>query len=109
MYSIGTKMQTAHKDHDGEGQWITVTLGLDLDFAKKNKQEPRFTITGESRLGAGCIHDEIHEHFPRYRNIIRWHHCGLETGPMHYIANALYWWGQTEKMSNSTQVTWTNL
>ena len=72
--------------------------GFDTKFAKKHNQEPHFSITGEgksvnSRGGDGYFgtcHDKIVELLPKLKPLVRWHLCGMETGPMHYIENALY-------------------
>lgn len=59
-----------------------------------------FSITGEvydrhSRLDmCGCLHDTIAVNFPQLAPFIKWHLCSTD-GPMHYIANALYWAGQS--------------
>lgn len=44
---------------------------------------------GPDAIAAGCIHEEIAKHFPEVADILKWHLCG-ETGPMHYVANAVY-------------------
>ena len=55
-----------------------------------------FTVTGEIfRPGArdieagGCIHEDIAKHFPTLAHLIKWHLCDV-SGPMHYIANAVF-------------------
>jgi hypothetical protein len=54
-----------------------------------------FSITGEmrnSRYGgatSGCIHKEISEAFPELAPFIKWHLCSTD-GPLHYIANTVY-------------------
>lgn len=41
-------------------------------------------------LGAvGCQHDLVTEHFPELAPAINWHLCSTD-GPMHYIANTVY-------------------
>ena len=39
----------------------------------------------------GCIHEEISKHFPDLAPYVRWHLTGWD-GPMHYEANASFWW-----------------
>lgn len=56
-----------------------------------------FSITAEiSRHGVveccGCCHDEVAKYFPELAPFLKWHLCGTD-GPMHYLANALYWAG----------------
>jgi hypothetical protein len=38
----------------------------------------------------GCLHNDIAKHFPELTPAIKWHLCSSD-GPMHYIANTLYW------------------
>lgn len=60
---------------------------------------PYFAITADMRnsLGreeaCGCLHDEICLAIPELRPYIKWHLTGLE-GPMHYEANAVFYWQQ---------------
>lgn len=53
-----------------------------------------FSITVSSKAQyrnsfGGCMHDEIRKVFPEYRHLIKWHLVSVD-GPMHYIANTLY-------------------
>jgi hypothetical protein len=68
---------------------------------KIGDQEPYFAITGETRAlhrtrwvddSAGAIHDEIAKHIPKLAPFIKWHLVSYKGGPMHYLANAGYWW-----------------
>jgi hypothetical protein len=38
----------------------------------------------------GCQHDLIREHFPALADVIKWHLTSAD-GPMHYVANTVYW------------------
>ena len=54
-----------------------------------------FAITGDIRRGrneiaGGMLHDEIAEAFPELAPYLKWHLCSSD-GPMHYIANTVYW------------------
>jgi len=83
---------------------LVVTYGFNLEFAKRNNQEPHFSITGviherrpsggfyKEPLTCGCIHDEIVKAWPESEALIRWHLCAPKSGPMHYVANARYWY-----------------
>jgi hypothetical protein len=42
----------------------------------------------------GCLHPEIAKHFPELAPLIPYHLCSTD-GPMHYIANTLYWLGKS--------------
>lgn len=57
-----------------------------------------FSITAETRYKGredsfGCLHDEIKEFFPEFAYLIPWHLCAVD-GPLHYIANTIYWMEQ---------------
>lgn len=65
-------------------------------------QDPYFSVTADvderngPRFGwrnaaGGCMHELVAEHFPKLAPFIKWH-LATEFGPMHYIANGLYWW-----------------
>ena len=58
-----------------------------------------FAVTGtiEIRAGnrwkfdnGGCIHEEIAKHFPELAGCLKWHLTSTD-GPLHYVANSLYW------------------
>jgi hypothetical protein len=53
----------------------------------------------------GCQHEAIAKHFPELVPLIRWH-LMFTDGPMHYIANARYWWDIAQgKISNHSPTT----
>lgn len=99
---------TPWKLFDGGNQRIRVTYGLDYAFASRNNQEPYFSATCDIEekhgirwidSGGGAAHELIGRHFPELRPYLKWHL--VSTGePMHYIANAQYWW---EKMNGSSR------
>jgi hypothetical protein len=41
-------------------------------------------------IGGGCCHDEIAKSFPQLKKYIKFHLVS-SNGPLHYIANSLYW------------------
>lgn len=57
-----------------------------------------FSITAEKRnhnghvIACGYMHNMIEEHIPEWEPYIKWHLCSTN-GPLHYIANSLYWLG----------------
>lgn len=78
-------------------QRISVTLRFDDEC---NNGHETFSIVGtisEERGDRGlrevasgcCVHDEIAEHFPELRHLIKWHLTGTD-GPMYYLANTLF-------------------
>lgn len=80
---------------------VRATYGLH----KIGDQEPYVSVTGQTerrpaRGGrwqedtAGMLHDTIARHFPKLRNLLPWHLTFVNSGPMHYEANAVYWWEQ---------------
>jgi hypothetical protein len=79
---------------------MQVRYGLDYDFARRNNQSAYFSITAsiERKSGTrwvedsgGMLHDQIAEHFPNLAPLLKWHLTAVD-GPLHYIANAKYWW-----------------
>jgi hypothetical protein len=87
----------------GGKERIRAKYGLDYAFARRNGQQPYFSVTGETECkddrrpnhwrddSAGAIHNEIAAAFPELRPYIKWHLVSLGE-PMHYLANAKYWW-----------------
>ena len=81
---------------DYEGKPATIVTRLRYDDECGNGHNS-FSITGDIyRLGkshnpevCGCIHDEIAEHFPEFKHLIKWHLTASD-GPMHYLANTTY-------------------
>lgn len=74
---------------------IAVTLRFDDEF---NNGHEDFSITGDTwsrwngrwrEDSGGCIHNEIAEHFPNLKHLIKWHLVSTD-GPMHYVANVVY-------------------
>lgn len=61
-----------------------------------------FSITGEvvtptskrhnDIVAGGCMHEDIARVFPELAQYIKWHLTSSD-GPMHYVANTLYWLG----------------
>lgn len=53
-------------------------------------------VTRDGKLfwldSCGCLHEVIAKHFPDLAPLLRWHLFSAN-GPMHYLANALYWAG----------------
>jgi len=78
-------------------QLIKVTLRYDDSC---NNGHNTFSITGAlyhrrpfiyGNVGpSGCIHEEIAEYVPELAHLIKWHLCSSD-GPLHYIANTMYW------------------
>jgi hypothetical protein len=54
-----------------------------------------FSITAEHANTCGCMHDMIVKEFPELQKFIKWHLCGSD-GPVHYIANTLYFAGDRD-------------
>lgn len=76
------------------GRKYEIFVNLKFDDDCHNGHED-FSITGEIMdqhgecVSGGCIHDEIAEHFPKFRNLFQWHLVSTD-GPMHYLANAVF-------------------
>lgn len=73
-----------------------ITVCVRFDDECKNGHET-FAITADIRENGreymgGCCHDEIAKHFPELACLIQWHLMSTD-GPLHYVANTLYWLG----------------
>ena len=62
-----------------------------------------FSVTGELRKkgyddceSCGMMHEEVKHYFPHMEKYLKWHLVNWNSGPMHYIANSLYWAGFTK-------------
>lgn len=85
--------------YDGKKAFIKATVRYDDECGYGHNS---FSITGEIRYpGArdcevcGCINEEVAKHFPGLAPLIKWHLCSSD-GPMHYIANTLYFAGDRD-------------
>src|SRR5438309_1980230 len=98
--------KTEWKEYEVNG-WsyrIRATYGIDYDFGHQHNQAPHFSITGEIEHrqaktrgpwredSGGCLHEEIAKHFPELASLVKWHLSAVGQGPMHYEANAMFWW-----------------
>jgi len=85
---------------------IRAQHGIDYHFSKEHNQAPHFSVTGDIERQArnnrwmedssGSIHDDIARHFPKLAKYIPWHLVSTES-PMHYLANARYWYEKIGK------------
>lgn len=95
--------KTSREFHEGSQRRVIV-VEMRFDDCCGNGHND-FAITAEIRdpsrrgdrgyLAGGCLHDEIAQHFPGLAPLIKWHLCGTD-GPMHYIANAVYFAGNRD-------------
>lgn len=78
-----TKVEIKAQLHDlGQGPYFSMTF---------DEYEARGGRWRWCSGGAGV--EQYREHFPEVRKYAKWHLVSVERGPMHYIANALYWAG----------------
>lgn len=104
MFKTKSKTYTDH----GRVYRITVTYGIDYEFARQHNQAPYFSLTCriDEKLrngrwrdeGGGADHKAIAEHFPELAPLVKWHLTGTE-GPLHYPANPKYWWEMLKGVS----------
>lgn len=86
-------------NYHGEDAVIAVTARYDDDCRNGHNT---FSLTADVRatdrrrnpsdggwIAGGCLHEEIAKHFPGLAPLIKWHLCSSD-GPMHYLANAVY-------------------
>lgn len=76
-------------------------IRAEYGFRRIGTQAPYFSITGEiekkqgehwEMIACGCLHDDIVSHFPALAPLIKWHLCASPEGPLHYLANSVFWW-----------------
>lgn len=90
----------------GKGAEITARLRYDDECGNGHNT---FSITADVVTPAsrrrndieagGCLHEDIARVFPELEPYIKWHLTSSD-GPMHYIANTLYWLGYDLKWSD---------
>lgn len=71
---------------------MTVVVRFD-DECNNGHNTFGITCTIKSRKygeSGGCQHEEIAERFPELAHLIKYHGCTAD-GPLHYIANTMYW------------------
>jgi hypothetical protein len=89
-------MKTTKFRRTTDGTYVHATYGLH----KIGDQAPHFSVTldeykhpGVSERGwlsGGCQHEQVARYFPELAPFVRWHLTSTE-GPMHYVANGLFW------------------
>lgn len=89
----------ASREWRAGGQTGRITAELRFDDNCRNGHHS-FAITGTAKAGrdheiGGCIHEEIARYFPELAPLIKWHLFD-QTGPMHYVANTLYFAGNRD-------------
>jgi len=91
-----TKNQKITKTKTIGNERLIVTIRLDDECGNGHNT---FAITGDLahlRRGVwledsfGMLHDEVARFFPDLAPLLKWHLCSTD-GPMHYVANTLYW------------------
>ena len=107
MESILQKSQykkfTKKIDYQSESCIMSVILRYD---DKCDNGYNIFSITGSIKGGkyrhycyeieeGGCIHDQISRFFPEFKYLIKYHLMSSK-GPLHYIANTIYWFNKGE-------------
>ena len=98
----------------GERYRVKAEYGIDYDFARRHNQTPDFSVTGtiehKSRNNhwydhsGGQVTRELEAYVPEIAPYLKWHLVGPD-GPMHYLANAKYWFqvaqGQHERATTN--------
>lgn len=90
--------EKTYKGTDKKGHKVTASVRYDDNCGNTHNS---FGITGTEYekdkpqtevfiISCGCIHDKVTEAIPELLPYIKWHLCSSE-GPMHYIANTLYY------------------
>lgn len=80
-----------------DGHTIRTRFKYGYSYITGNK-EPYVSITQDSKFSDGgwCFGaanmDMVSAWEPELAPLCKWHLSGIDSGPMHYIANAKYWW-----------------
>lgn len=100
-YTIEAEVR--HDDSCGNGH---NTFAITGSIFRGIPRRDSYGILRTEPVSCGCIHEEIAEHFPELRHLIKWHLCSTD-GPLHYIANTTFLagdrdpWGLREGEVNS--------
>lgn len=70
--------------HPGEGSEQAPSVSVTCDLISNED--------GGTDVGGGAAHDLIVAEFPQLARLIRCHLAEVESGPMYYIENAVFWW-----------------
>jgi len=83
-----------YDDECGNGHNTFAITGELYDRTRRVPHMPSVTHGEANKLlwfgASGCIHDEIAKYIPELAPFIKWHLVSSD-GPMHYIANAMYY------------------
>lgn len=110
------------EDKDGK-YLVVVNYGFDHDFARRHNQDVHFTfgytmyhgrmMADRNIISFGRVGTEIIEHFPHLAPLVKWHLCTahfdgtkIVCEPMHYIANAIYWYEHVMNCSQWPREKW---
>lgn len=105
--TIAKQERSLVKSFERDGREYVIEATVRHDDRCKNGHNS-FSITGEvvdgsrRRQAFGCIHEEIAEHFPELRHLIKWHLCSTD-GPLHYIANTVFHAGDRDHWGRPKQ------
>lgn len=75
-------------------------LRVDYGLNSCGGQEPYFSITSQlyvrskrtwELVSCGCQHELVRQHAKKLIPLLKWHLCSYNSGPMHYMANGLFW------------------
>lgn len=84
---------TGQKEYNERGGKVNEVLTATAEIHSISGQDPYFAVTGDTNTGpGGMLHEMIAKHVPEFAPYLRWHLTSINTGPMHYIANGVYWW-----------------
>jgi hypothetical protein len=90
-------------EEGGECYYFKANYGIH----QHDNQAPYFSITSElyekhrftpvkHLVSCGCQHHLVEKHLPHLKELIKWHLVSVHTGPMHYLANAMFWWERSK-------------
>ena len=98
LFAAQKWIATREYTHAGRRYQLTVRLRFDDECSNGHNTfratASRYDLTDKRRRedAGGMLHDEIAQHFPELAPLLKWHLCST-AGPMHYVANTLYFLG----------------
>jgi hypothetical protein len=80
------EVEVRHDDQCGNGHNTFAITGM---VFRGKPHRDKYGILRSEPVRCGCIHDEVAEHFPELKPLLKWHLCSTD-GPIHYFDNTIY-------------------
>lgn len=97
-------VEVRYDDQCGNGH---NSFAITADIYSKDRYPGESTIEYNGKklwcYTGGCCHEQVAEAFPELAPFIKWH-LSSSDGPMHYVANGVYWAGYYESYDKTHTV-----